>query len=111
MTDKHNDDLTEAQADRREAQDNRREAQEVRRDTRRREKRAPFILLLGVILLSIILTGCLAIVYTGYSQQRSDRRWCDLLHTLNAPGQPAPESERGKQIQRQLRQLERDFHC
>lgn len=40
---------------------------------------------------------------------QQDRRWCDLFALLD-PAAP-PESERGRQVQAQLRFLREAFHC
>lgn len=40
----------------------------------------------------------------------ADQRWCDLLATLDQPS-PAPTTERGQELQRQVRQLRVDLGC
>lgn len=62
------------------------------------------------VLTAAVLVGVACILYTGHAQQESDRRWCDLLVTLDAPASP-PETERGAEIQRQIHALRVDLGC
>lgn len=64
----------------------------------------------GAIVLSLLLMGGFVIVYTGYSQQQSDKRWCALFLALDPPGAP-PTTGRGQIIQQLIRKLKADFHC
>ena len=61
--------------------------------------------------LSLLVMFGFVIVYTGYAQNKADRRWCALWTALDPPGQPAPTTERGLEVQRHIRKLRADFHC
>lgn len=65
---------------------------------------------LFIVLVTAVLIAVAGIMYTTHVQRQSDRRWCDLLATLDQPGEPAA-TERGRQIQQELRQLRRDLGC
>jgi hypothetical protein len=65
--------------------------------------------LVMVVVTAVCVAGA-CIVYTNHVQQRSDQRWCDLLASLDQPGQP-PTTERGRQIQEQLHELRSEMRC
>jgi hypothetical protein len=74
-----------------------------------------------MVLLSSVLVAAACIVYTGHvarqTEQRQDRarmeadqRWCPLLDALDQPRVP-PETERGRQIQREIHRLRTQTGC
>lgn len=65
---------------------------------------------IGAVVLSLLLMGGFVIVYTGYAQQKGDRRWCALFETLDPPGAP-PTTDRGAVVQKRVRELRKDFRC
>lgn len=57
------------------------------------------------------------IAYTGHERRQSDKRWCDLLTTVDQPDRPIPstgDSQRdaaNRKAQQQLHQLRIDLGC
>lgn len=70
--------------------------------------RTSYALLMVLVAAFLVAAGSWA--YTGHAQQESDRRWCNLLATLDNPGTPAT-TERGLEIQRQIHALRVDLGC
>ncbi|GGV34289.1 hypothetical protein GCM10010182_67750 [Actinomadura cremea] len=67
---------------------------------------------LFMVLVAALLVAGASVMYTQHAQREADRRWCELLTTLDAPSpSPPPATERGQEIQRQLRQLQYDLGC
>lgn len=65
---------------------------------------------LVVVLAAAVCVAAGSIVYTNHTQREADRRWCELLASLDQPGQP-PTTERGRQIQEQIHELRDDLGC
>lgn len=65
---------------------------------------------LVVVVASALMVAGACIVYTGHAQRQADRRWCELLITLDQPAQP-PTTDRGREIQRQLHELRGEMGC
>lgn len=63
-----------------------------------------------MVLVAAVLAAGSSWIYTAHQQRESDQRWCALLATLDTPGAPA-ETERGRQIQRQVHELRRSLGC
>lgn len=68
-----------------------------------------------------VLVAALGFVYTSNVQRQADQRWhaqqvqadqrwCDLLATLDQPGQPTT-TERGRVVQQQIHQLRAELGC
>lgn len=64
----------------------------------------------AMVLASALLLVAFTVGYVGWQQQRNDRRWCDLLSSLDQPDVPAT-TERGLEIQRQIHTLRLDLDC
>lgn len=62
------------------------------------------------ILLSLLLMAGFVVVYTGYTRERDDQRWCGLFAALDPAAEP-PTTDRGAEVQRLIRQLRADFDC
>jgi hypothetical protein len=93
-----------------ERQEQRAEQTERRERQWRQDKRTPIVAVVGVIMLSLIMTGFAVVSYTAYAQARSDHRWCDLLNGIDQPNVPAT-TERARNAQRQIHKLRIDFGC
>jgi hypothetical protein len=76
------------------------------------------VLLVGVLFVGAVVLNA---AYTSRVQEnsdrrqaeerrRQDRRWCDLLTSLDQPQTPAT-TERGRELQRQVHQLRKDMGC
>ena len=76
----------------------------------RQSRRTPTVIIVGIILLSLIMTGFAMVSYISYAQSRSDQRWCDLLNGIDQPNVPAT-TERARIAQRQIHKLRVDFGC
>jgi hypothetical protein len=63
-----------------------------------------------MVLAAAIAVGTACVVYTQHMQHQADRRWCDLLSTLDQPQAP-PTTDRGLVIQRKLHHLRGDLGC
>ena len=66
---------------------------------------------LFMVLLAAVLVAAACVMYTNREQQQADRRWCELLTTLDNPTAPPPETPRGAEIQQEVRQLRADLGC
>lgn len=66
---------------------------------------------LFMVLVAAIVVALGSVAYTGHTQEQADRRWCELLETLDNPTAPPPETPRGAEIQREVRQLRSDLGC
>lgn len=64
---------------------------------------------LMVLVVAVLVAGA-GVVYTRHAQRESDRRWCELLTTLDQPGAPAT-TERGRLIQQQIHRLHAELGC
>lgn len=62
-----------------------------------------------MVLLVAVLIAIGGVLYTGHAQRRSDQRWCDLLRSLDQPGQTT--TVRGREIQRQIHELRQKLRC
>lgn len=66
----------------------------------------------GAIVLCTALLAVGGIAYTRASVQRSDRRWCDLLVTLDRQYRAAPPAtEAGRGVAAAIAELRRQFGC
>ncbi|MEU9839749.1 hypothetical protein AB0C69_11065 [Actinomadura sp. NPDC048032] len=64
----------------------------------------------AIVTVSALLVAGACVFYTNQQQRQSDRRWCELLTTLDQPT-PAPTTARGREIQRQIHRLRLDLGC
>jgi hypothetical protein len=64
---------------------------------------------LAIVLAVAALVG-VNLYYTAYQQRVADRRWCDLLVTLDQPEVPAT-NDRGRLIQLKIHALRDRFGC
>lgn len=62
-----------------------------------------------VLVVAVLIAGA-GVFYTNHVQRQSDRRWCDLLESLDQPNSP-PTTARGAEIQRQIHELRRELRC
>lgn len=70
------------------------------------------LVLLSWLTASIIGGGCL--VYTNHTARASERKWCDLVNSLHADYQSAPQqptTERGRELQRRIAELRVRLGC
>lgn len=72
--------------------------------------RTPYVLVVAVIALSMIMTGSVSIIYVGWAQEKSDKRWCELLNGIDQPNVPAT-TERARNAQKQIHKLRVEFGC
>jgi len=77
--------------------------------------RQALIISIAVIVLSVLLMLGFSIVYSGYQQRQSDKRWCDLFETLDNPvpdtiRDPAQKA-RSIRAQQQFHKLRVDLGC
>ncbi len=93
-----------------EQQEQRVERQEQIDRATRQDRRTPIVLVIGVIFMSLIMTGVAVVSYTSWAQAQSDKRWCDLLNGIDQPNTPAT-TERARVAQRQIHKLRIDFGC
>lgn len=63
----------------------------------------------AMIVLTVLLVAGAGVAYTNHVQRESDQRWCELLASLDQPGQTT--TPRGREIQRQIHELRRDMGC
>jgi hypothetical protein len=85
--------------------------QQGRRDRQKRQdKRTPIVLVIGVIFMSLIMTGVAVVTYTSWAQAKSDQRWCELLNGIDQPNVPAT-TERARNAQKQIHKLRVEFGC
>lgn len=98
------DDWRAERLEQRAEQDDRRERQA------RQDRRTPTVVVIGVVILSLIMTGFAAVSYTSYAQTKSDQRWCALLNGIDQQDTPAT-TERARTIRRQIHELRVEFGC
>jgi hypothetical protein len=65
--------------------------------------------LVMVLVMAVLVAGG-GIAYTRHVQQQADRRWCDLLGTLDQPRVP-PTTARGRAVQDQIHRLHGQLGC
>lgn len=68
---------------------------------------------LAVILVSFLLLTAGGVLYTNWVQKDSERKWCDLMVTLDNSYQPNYDklSGPGKSVADQIHRLRREFSC
>jgi hypothetical protein len=63
-----------------------------------------------MVLVTAVLIAGLNVLYTTHVQRESDRQWCDILASLDAPQTPAT-TPRGREVQRQIHDLREKKGC
>lgn len=68
---------------------------------------------LGVILVSFLLLTFGGVLYTNWVQRDSERKWCDLMVTLDNSYQPnySKLTGPGKAVADQIHRLRDEFRC
>lgn len=63
-------------------------------------------------LLSAVAVSVSGVIYTGISNDRNNRQWCELLAPLNtAYKSEPPQTELGKQVAKAIAKLYNSFEC
>lgn len=68
----------------------------------------------GLGLVAVFVAISFNVLYTGYSNQRDDQRWCSLMVSLDDRYQALPKenvSPDAAKFAAQIHQLRRDFKC
>lgn len=84
------------------------ETELVRHQRVRAARYAAVMLVVSTVL--IVGTVVVNVAYTRHVQAQSDRRWCDLMDSLDQPSVPAT-SERGRRVQQQIHRLRLELGC
>jgi hypothetical protein len=67
---------------------------------------------LVAILVSVLVTVAAAVVYTNSTARESERKWCDVVTTMDDAYQVAPPTtEIGRKLARDIHRLRERFDC